>query len=61
MGTPKKVWFKCKMCGEEHPSSISLDESSWKLSDFEEVGFIGPKLNKRASYDKKDMFLEQTA
>jgi len=51
------VFYRCKICGEEHPSPIGFgDRHSFDTSVMKDNWFQCPKTGKSASYDKKDMF-----
>jgi hypothetical protein len=51
------VYFRCKICEEEHPSPISCDdERSFESSSLMTISFQCPKTKKLAIYDKEDMF-----
>lgn len=50
------VFFKCKLCGQQHPSPIAFgDKRSFDTSNLNDNKFQCPKTGKMASYDKKDM------
>ena len=50
------VFFKCKNCGELHPSPIGFgDKKSFDTSQLIGNGFQCPKTGKMSTYDKKDM------
>ncbi len=50
------VFFKCKSCGQLHPSPIAFgDKKSFDTSTMQNNQFQCPKTSKMASYDKKDM------
>jgi len=50
------VYFKCKSCGDEHPSPIGFgDRRSFETSSLMNNGFQCPVTGQMASYDKKDM------
>ena len=54
------VYYKCKICGEEHRSPIAFDdEKSFKSSTLASNRFRCPKTEKLASYDKEDMFWKE--
>lgn len=58
--TKRGVYYKCKICGEEHKSPIAFDdESSFKSSTIVGNRFRCPKTEELASYDKEDMFWEE--
>ena len=51
------VYYRCKICGEEHLSPIGFgDKKSFKTSTLENNSFQCTKTGKSAVYDKKDMF-----
>jgi hypothetical protein len=50
------LYFKCKICGSEHPSPIVFpDEISFDHSTFESVVFRCPIRLETAAYHKEDM------
>ncbi len=50
------VFFKCKNCGQLHPSPIAFgDRKSFDTSTMQGNQLQCPKTGKMASYDKKDM------
>lgn len=50
------VYYKCKVCGEEHKSPIAFgDKKSFESSVLVDNAFQCPKTGKVAGYDKKDM------
>lgn len=50
------VYYKCKICGEEHPSPIVFnDKKSFQSSTLTGNSFQCPKTGKLESYDKEDM------
>ncbi len=50
------AYYRCKNCGEEHPSPIGFgDRKSFETSSMSGNQFECPKTRKTASYDKKDM------
>lgn len=51
------VFFKCKICGEQHRSPIAFgDKKSFESNSLLNDVFQCPKTGKPASYDKEDMF-----
>jgi hypothetical protein len=51
------VYYKCKVCGEEHKSPIAFgDKKSFESSTLFDNVFQCPKTGEVAGYDKKDMF-----
>lgn len=51
------VYYKCKICGEEHSSPIGFkDKESFESSTLAENSFECPKTRQSAKYDKEDMF-----
>ena len=51
------VYYKCKICGGEHPSSIVFpDEISFDNSAFENITFKYSIKLETATYHKEDMF-----
>ncbi len=55
--TRMAVYYKCKVCGEEHKSPIAFgDKKSFESSVLVGNAFQCPKTGKVAGYDKKDMF-----
>jgi hypothetical protein len=51
------VYYRCKICGENHPSPIGFgDKKSFETSTLENNSYQCPKTGKSAVYDKKDMF-----
>lgn len=58
--TKRGVYYKCKICGEEHKSPIAFDdERSFKSSTLVGNSFQCPKTEELASYDKEDMFWKE--
>ena len=54
------VYYKCKICGEEHKSPIAFgDKKSFESSTLVNNKFQCPKTRKLASYDKKDMLWKE--
>lgn len=54
------VFFKCKICGEEHESPIAFgSKESFDSSSLSNNIFQCPKTGKPASYDKKDMLWKE--
>lgn len=50
------VYYKCKICGKEHPSPIAFgDKQSFERSTLKNNSFQCPKTGKSATYDKEDM------
>lgn len=51
------VYFRCKMCEDEHPAPIPCDdERSFDSSTLMTVSLQCPKMQESAVYDKEDMF-----
>jgi len=51
------VYYKCKMCGGEHPSPMVLrDEEAFNNSTLWGDSFQCPVKGESALYDKEDMF-----
>ena len=51
------VYYKCKICGEEHLSPIAFgDKASFDTAALKNNSFQCPKTGTSALYDKKDMF-----
>jgi hypothetical protein len=51
------VYYKCKICGSEHPSPIVFPEKiSFDESTFEHIALKCPIRPETATYHKKDMF-----
>jgi len=54
------VFFKCKICGEEHKSPIAFgSKQSFDSSILSNNVFQCPKTGKPVSYDKKDMLWKE--
>jgi hypothetical protein len=54
------VFFKCKICGQEHKSPIAFgNKQSFDSSSLSNNVFQCAKTGKPASYDKKDMFWKE--
>ena len=50
------VYYRCKSCGEEHPSPIGFgDRQSFETNSMSGNKFQCPTSGKSASYDKGDM------
>lgn len=50
------IFYKCKICGANHPSPIELDKKSFESADLRNNTFECPIKRKSANYDKEDMF-----
>jgi hypothetical protein len=51
------VYYKCKICGSEHPSPIVFpDEESFDRSTLLGESFQCPIKQESAAYEKEDMF-----
>jgi hypothetical protein len=51
------VYYKCKICDEEHPSSIAFgDKASFDTATLENNSLQCPKTGQSALYSKEDMF-----
>jgi len=51
------VYYKCKICGEEHPSPIAFgDKASFDTATLKGNNLQCPETGKFAIYDKEDMF-----
>jgi len=56
------VYYKCKICGEEHRSPIIFDDKkSFESSTLIRNKFQCPKTGRSESYDKKDMLWKEEA
>jgi len=54
------VYYRCKLCGEEHPSPIAFrDKGSFESATIQSNTFQCPKTKQSASYDKDDMFWKE--
>jgi hypothetical protein len=54
---PMPVYYKCKICGNEHPSPIVFpDEMSFNNSAFENTVFKCSIRFQKATYHKEDIF-----
>lgn len=54
------VYYKCKICGEEHRSPIAFrDKKSFESSALNNNSFQCPKTGKLESYDKEDMLWKE--
>lgn len=51
------VYYRCKICGGEHPSPIAFgDRESFESTALESNTFQCPKTEQSAIYNKEDMF-----
>jgi len=51
------VYYKCKVCEDEHPSPISIDDKrAFESSSMMTICFRCPVKGESAIYDKEDMF-----
>ena len=52
------IYFKCKFCGEEHPSSIQMDKKSFEdvTNIIQDNSLKCLKTGQSDLYSKKDMF-----
>jgi hypothetical protein len=51
------VYYRCKICEEEHPASIPCDdERAFESSTLMTISLKCPKIKESAVYDKEDMF-----
>ena len=54
------VYYKCKVCGQEHKSPIAFgDKKSFESSKLVNNAFQCPKTGKMAGYNKEDMFWKE--
>lgn len=54
------VYYRCKICGEEHPSPIAFgDKESFESATIRNNTFQCPKTGQFASYNKEDMFWKE--
>lgn len=54
------VYFRCKICGNAHPSPITTDdEHTFDALTLEGNGFQCPQTGRLATYDKADMFWKE--
>lgn len=54
------IYFKCKICGGEHPSPIAFgDKESFESSGISGNSFDCPKIGEAAIYNKEDMFWKE--
>lgn len=54
------VYYRCKICGEEHLSPISFgDKDSFESASLQNNSFQCPKTGQSATYDKGDMFWQE--
>ena len=54
------VYYRCKICGEEHPSPIAFeDKRSFESATLENNSFQCPKTRQITSYNKNDMFWKE--
>jgi len=54
------VYYKCKICGEEHHSPIAFgDKKSFQSSTLNGNSFQCPKTGKLERYNKKDMLWKE--
>jgi hypothetical protein len=51
------VYFKCKICGEKHPSPVAFTKESFEESTIFSHTFKCPKTGQATKYDLIDMFL----
>jgi hypothetical protein len=51
------VYYRCKVCGEDHRSPIGLDdEQSFEASTLEYDSFVCPHTHQMETYAKGDMY-----
>jgi hypothetical protein len=51
------VYYKCKICEDDHPSPIPFDDKrSFDSSTLMTISFRCPEKEESAIYDKEDMF-----
>lgn len=51
------VYYKCKVCGNDHPSPIAFgDKGSFDSGTLAGNSFQCPEKGESALYDKEDMF-----
>ncbi len=51
------VYYKCKVCEDEHPSPIPIDgKRAFESSSMMTISFQCPVNGESAIYDKEDMF-----
>lgn len=53
------AYFKCKICGEKHPSPAAFTKESLESSTFMGTVFKCPRTGQTAKYDLIDMFWEK--
>ncbi len=53
-----KMMVKCKKCGNEHPSMIQMDETSYKTSTLSNNSEQCPKCGQMSTYNKEDYFFK---
>jgi hypothetical protein len=54
------VYYKCKICEQEHKSPIAFgDKKSFESSKLVNNAFQCPKTGKMAGYNKEDMFWKE--
>jgi len=54
------VYYKCKICDEEHPSPIAFgDKASFDTANLKNNNFQCPKTGQSALYSKEDMFWKE--
>lgn len=54
------VFYKCKICGEKHPSPVAYTKESFDESTILSQTFTCPKTGQAAKYDLIDMFWDKT-
>lgn len=52
------VYFKCKICGEKHPSPVAFTKESFDSSTIFAQTFKCPNTGQVAKYDLVDLFWE---
>jgi len=56
-GEEMPVYYKCKVCEDEHPSPIPIDDKrAFESSSMMTISFRCPVKGESAIYDKEDMF-----
>ena len=56
-GEEMPVYYKCKVCEDEHPSPIPIDDKrAFESSTMMTICFRCPVKGESAIYDKEDMF-----
>ena len=51
------VYYRCKICGEDHPSPIAFeDQTTFESSTLEQDSFVCPHTHQMETYGKQDMY-----